>query len=80
MAKIHCIDLQFKHEEHSIASYLVETEQGPVLIESGPFSTFEVLKEGIEKIGYQIKDIQNVILTHIHFDHAGAVWGMKRKV
>lgn len=74
MAKIHCIDLQFKHEEHSIASYLVETEQGPVLIESGPFSTFEVLKEGIEKIGYQIKDIQNVILTHIHFDHAGAAW------
>lgn len=74
MTKIHCIDLQFKDEPHSIASFLIETEQGPILIETGPASTFDILKKGIEDLGYQIKDIQNILLTHIHFDHAGAAW------
>lgn len=74
MYKIHTIDLYFQEEKHSIASYLIETEEGPVLIETGPMSTFDALKEGIEQLGFQIKDIENVLLTHIHFDHAGAAW------
>jgi len=74
MHKIHTIDLYFQEEKHSIAAYLIETEQGPVLIETGPMSTFDALKAGIEKLGYQVKDIENVLLTHIHFDHAGAAW------
>lgn len=74
MIKIHTLDLYFQKENHSIASYLIETQQGPILIETGPMSTFEKLKEEIEKIGYQVKDIENILLTHIHFDHAGAAW------
>lgn len=74
MAKIHTIDLHFQKEKHSIASYLIETENGPILIETGPMSTFEYLKKGIEDLGYQIKDISSILLTHIHFDHAGAAW------
>lgn len=74
MHKIHTIDLYFQEEKHSIASYLVESEEGPILIETGPMSTYEALKSGIEKLGYQVKDIENVLLTHIHFDHAGAAW------
>ena len=74
MPQIHTIDLHFQEENHSIASFLIETEQGPVLLETGPMTTFDALKKGIEKLGYQIKDIENVILTHIHFDHAGAAW------
>ena len=29
------------------------------------------LKDGLEKHGYDLKDITHVILTHLHFDHAG---------
>ena len=74
MHKIHTIDLYFQEEKHSIAAYLVETEQGPILIETGPMSTFNALKAGIEELGYKVEDIENVLLTHIHFDHAGAAW------
>jgi len=74
MLKIHTIDLNFQKEDHSIASYLIETEEGPILIETGPMSTFENLKNGIEKLGYKVQDIANILLTHIHFDHAGAAW------
>ncbi|MBT0812720.1 MBL fold metallo-hydrolase [Litoribacter ruber] len=74
MDTVHIIDLQFKKIPNSIAAFLVETSEGPILIESGPESTFEALQSGVEKIGYQIEDIQHVFLSHIHFDHAGAAW------
>ncbi|MFD2202532.1 MBL fold metallo-hydrolase [Shivajiella indica] len=74
MDKIHVIDLEFLNTEEAIASFLVETSIGPILIETGPESTFEHLIKGIQQIGYQAKDIQHVLLTHIHFDHAGAAW------
>lgn len=74
MGNIHVIDLHFLEESHAIASFLIETKMGPVLIETGPETTFGHLQKGVEKLGYKIEDIQHVFLTHIHFDHAGAAW------
>lgn len=71
---IQIIDLNFLDTKQSIGSFLIPTAKGPVLIESGPETTFPVLKAGIEKAGYKIEDIHAVLLTHIHFDHAGAAW------
>lgn len=74
MEKIHIIDLNFLKTDEAIASFLIETSIGPILIETGPESTFEQLKKGINSLGYQVEDIKHVLLTHIHFDHAGASW------
>ncbi|UWX67768.1 MBL fold metallo-hydrolase [Empedobacter stercoris] len=74
MPKVHTIDLNFQNEDEAIATYLIETEQGPVLVDPGPYSTFENLKAGIEALGWRIIDIENILITHIHFDHAGAAW------
>ena len=74
MPKIHTIDLNFQHENEAIATYLIETEQGPILVDPGPYSTFENLKAGIEALGWRVIDIENILITHIHFDHAGAAW------
>ncbi len=71
---IHIIDLKFLGVEQAIASYLIETEKGPILIETGPYSTFKTLTNAISKIGYQAQDIKHVFLTHIHLDHAGSAW------
>lgn len=71
---IYTIDLHFQNLEQTIASFLIETSEGPILIETGPHSTFPRLKKEIEKIGFQVADIQHVFLTHIHFDHAGVAW------
>jgi len=57
---IHLIDLKFQGIQKAIASYLIETSIGPVLIETGPYSTFPTLKEGIEKAGYKVEDIKDV--------------------
>lgn len=71
---IHVIDLKFKGLEKAIAAFLIESFQGPILVETGPFSTFPQLKAGIEKAGFDVEDIRHVLLTHIHLDHAGAAW------
>lgn len=76
MPEIKLIDLQFKSLDHAIASYLIPTTDGPVLIETGPHSTFPKLTAGVEALGYKISDIKHVFLTHIHLDHAGAAWAL----
>lgn len=68
------IDLKFLGLEEAIGAYLIESTEGPILVESGPHSTFETLKRGLNANGYRFKDIQHVLLTHIHLDHAGAAW------
>lgn len=74
MIKIHTIDLHFLKTNEAIASFLIETSQGPILVETGPASTFDQLEKGIKNLGYDLTDIKHVLLTHIHFDHAGAAW------
>ena len=68
------IDLKFLGLERAIAVFLVETSIGPILIETGPHSSLPKLKSGLSKLGYELKDIKHVLLTHIHLDHAGAAW------
>ncbi len=74
--KINILDLSFKNLPLGIASFLIEMDGGPVLVETGPHSTFEILKSRVDSLGYDIEDIQHVFLTHIHLDHGGAAWCM----
>ena len=68
----HTLDLHFQGYDHAIAAFLIESSEGPILIESGPYSTFSALEKALAKIGYKTADIKHVLLSHIHFDHAGA--------
>lgn len=75
---VHVIDLNFQGLSQNIAAFLVETDEGPILVESGPHSTLPMLKKGVELAGYQLEDVKHVFLTHIHLDHAGAAWWFAR--
>lgn len=70
--EVHIIDHNFLNCPNAIASYLIPAKEGLVLIESGPGSTIETLKNTIHNLGYKVEEITNVLLTHIHLDHAGA--------
>lgn len=74
MTKIHIIDLKFLHEHQTVAAFLIESNNGLILIETGPESTWSQLKTAIIRLGYDVSDVKHVLLTHIHFDHAGAAW------
>ncbi|MBC6425068.1 MAG: MBL fold metallo-hydrolase [Ekhidna sp.] len=74
----HTIDLHFLGYKHAIGSFLIESGDGPILIETGPYSTFENLKTGLKTHNYEPEDIKHVFLSHIHFDHAGAAWAFAK--
>ena len=72
---IHLLDLHFLTDQ-AIAAFLVESEAGLILVETGPHSVFQHLEAGLQQHGYTLSDVQHVFLTHIHFDHAGAAWAL----
>ncbi len=74
----HTLDLHFLGYEHAIASFLIESSEGPILIESGPYSTFPHLGKALADHGYKIEDVKHLLLSHIHFDHAGAAWAFAK--
>jgi glyoxylase-like metal-dependent hydrolase (beta-lactamase superfamily II) len=69
---IQAIDLNFQGTPGAIAVYVIPYAHGVVLVETGPGSTIPALKEGLKTLGLDVSDITDVLLTHIHLDHAGA--------
>ncbi|WP_243027117.1 MBL fold metallo-hydrolase [Thermus albus] len=68
------LDLHFQGAERVIASFLLESQEGPVLIETGPESTYPRLEAALRREGVDPKEVRHVFVTHIHLDHAGAAW------
>jgi glyoxylase-like metal-dependent hydrolase (beta-lactamase superfamily II) len=69
---VHTLDLNFLGIPGAIACYLIPHAGGAVLIECGPGSTIPALQAGLRAFGLTEKDVTDVLLTHIHLDHAGA--------
>jgi glyoxylase-like metal-dependent hydrolase (beta-lactamase superfamily II) len=57
-----------------VAATALETNDGIVLFDTGPESTFDNVIVDLGKAGLALKDIRHVFLSHIHFDHAGGAW------
>ena len=76
---IHILDLQFLGLSQAIAAFLVETSEGPVLVETGPHSVSEHLEKEVARCGFKMTDIKHVFITHIHFDHAGGAWALAQQ-
>ncbi|MBB6449091.1 glyoxylase-like metal-dependent hydrolase (beta-lactamase superfamily II) [Geomicrobium halophilum] len=41
------------------------------LIETGPSLSYPQIKSGLKQLGKSLADIQHIIVTHVHLDHAG---------
>jgi glyoxylase-like metal-dependent hydrolase (beta-lactamase superfamily II) len=62
-----------------VGSYLLETEDGPALLDCGPTSTIPHLKAGLANRGLDLTDVRHLLLSHIHLDHAGAAGVLVRQ-
>ncbi len=76
---IHTIDLHFMGFPGTIASYLIPHAHGAILVECGPSSTLPALQAGLNAHGFSAQDVTDVLLTHIHLDHAGAAGWLARQ-
>jgi len=61
-----------------LASYLITSPQGHILVDTVmPESTAQI-KASIEKLGFKIGDIKYLLNTHAHIDHTGGLAEMKQ--
>src|SRR4051794_34430658 len=53
--------------------YAFETERGPYIVDAGwnTDEAYETLDSGLIQAGFAMKDVQGVLVTHIHPDHYG---------
>src|ERR1700761_9099792 len=51
------------------ASYLITTPKGNILINSGVLESPPMIKESIEKLGFNYADTKILLISHAHFDH-----------
>jgi glyoxylase-like metal-dependent hydrolase (beta-lactamase superfamily II) len=73
------IDLHHQAAERVIASYLLETNDGPALFDCGPSSCLDRLQDGLRQRGVELTDLRHLLLSHIHLDHAGAAGVLVRE-
>jgi metallo-beta-lactamase class B len=53
----------------NIASYLITTPQGHVLIDSGMTEMHDGIVSSIERLGFAVTDVRILLASHAHFDH-----------
>jgi glyoxylase-like metal-dependent hydrolase (beta-lactamase superfamily II) len=73
------IDLGFLGFARAIGVYLLETPEGPALYDCGPATTLPALEAGLRERGLELTDVRHLLLSHIHFDHAGAAGSIVRE-
>jgi glyoxylase-like metal-dependent hydrolase (beta-lactamase superfamily II) len=66
------IDLRHLGRDKVIGAFLLETPAGPVLHDCGPATTYDTLRAALDDLGAPVADLRHLLLSHIHFDHAGA--------
>jgi len=72
---ITAIDTFMGGRERYTAAYLIEGRD-PTLIETGPTTSVEPVARALGSLGISPDGLANVVLTHIHLDHAGGVGGL----
>lgn len=73
------VDLNFLGIPEVIATAVLHHASGVALIDPGPSTTDENLRGALRKKGISIGDIRQVLLTHIHLDHAGVTGTLVRE-
>ncbi len=72
------IDLQFLGISEIIATAIIQGPAGVALVDPGPSTTLATLLGALAAKGIAMADVRQVLLTHIHLDHAGVTGTLVR--
>ncbi|MCC8409396.1 subclass B3 metallo-beta-lactamase [Mucilaginibacter sp. UR6-1] len=64
---------------YDLASYLVVTPKGNILINTGLANSADIIKKNIATLGFKFKDIKILLTTQAHYDHLGAMAAVKKQ-
>lgn len=61
-----------------ITVVLITSDQGHVLIDSGPDDAAPLVAANIARLGYRIEDVKLILSSHEHYDHVGGMARLQR--
>jgi glyoxylase-like metal-dependent hydrolase (beta-lactamase superfamily II) len=73
------LDTNWVGRPHAIAAALLESDGHHAVADPGPASTVSTLRDQLQSRGLSIADLDTILLTHIHLDHAGATGTLVRE-
>jgi glyoxylase-like metal-dependent hydrolase (beta-lactamase superfamily II) len=79
MSSISTLDNLWTGRPHTIAAGLLESDGHRSIVDPGPGSTLETFHQGLRAHGLGVGDLDAILLTHIHLDHAGATGALVRE-
>jgi glyoxylase-like metal-dependent hydrolase (beta-lactamase superfamily II) len=79
MSDISILDTNWVGRPHSVAAALLESGGHRAIIDPGPESTYTTLRERLRARGLSVAELDAILLTHIHLDHAGASGSLVRE-
>lgn len=79
MHKITTLDDNWMGRPKSIGTALLESDGHRAIVDPGPSSTLDTLKNQLHAHGASVSELDAILLTHIHLDHAGATGALVRE-
>jgi glyoxylase-like metal-dependent hydrolase (beta-lactamase superfamily II) len=79
MTFISTLDDQWVGQSRCIASALLESDGYRALVDPGPGSTLETLHLELQNHGISVNELDAILLTHVHLDHAGVSGALVRE-
>jgi metallo-beta-lactamase class B len=63
---------------YDLSTYLITTDAGHILVNTGFEDTVPLIVEGVEQLGFKLADVKILLATHAHGDHVAGLAELKR--
>jgi metallo-beta-lactamase class B len=63
---------------YDLSTYLITTDAGHILINTGFAETVPEIQKGVEQLGFDFDEVEILTATHAHFDHVAGLAELKR--
>src|SRR5438034_11529133 len=60
-----------------LATYLITTPEGHILINSGFEQTVPLIRDAVESLGFKMRDVKILLASHAHSDHVAGHAALK---
>lgn len=78
-SRLALVDSELMGRRGTLSSYVL---LGPevTLIEPGPAKSIDPLLAGLDELGVSPSEVSQVLVTHVHLDHAGGAWRLAERL
>src|SRR5215204_3983402 len=63
---------------YDLSTYLITTDAGHILVNTGFEDTVPLIVQGVEQLGFKMADVKILLSTHAHGDHVAGLAELKR--